>query len=135
VATRVPGDAAAGYLGLIDNYKRQTVHAAREQPTISFEEFRRQVRRCRPSDLLPESASLATVTGLTRASTVESVGARSWAIALVARESILWGNDFKRADVSEESLREIFNASSNINDGHDGASCSRRCRSTGIGLG
>jgi hypothetical protein len=114
VAKRNPGDAAAGYLGLIDNYKRQTIQAAREQPTISFEEFRRRVRRYRPSDLLPELASLATVGGIARASVVESVGARSWAIALAARESILWGNDFKRADVSEESLREIFNASNNI---------------------
>jgi len=33
---------------------------------------------------------------------------------MAARESILWGNDHQRADVTSDALRELFNASNNI---------------------
>lgn len=113
-ARTTPGEAAAGYTELLANYRRQPIKTVLESSTISFQEYRRRVRRYRPSNLLPELAALATSGGITGTPIVESVGARSWAIAMAARESILWGNDYQRADVTGDALRELFNASNNI---------------------
>lgn len=81
---------------------------------VAFAEYRKVVRRFRPSDLLPKLAQLAVVRGIEGNADISGYGAYPWAIALTARESILSGREHQRADVTSEGLRQIFNAANDI---------------------
>jgi hypothetical protein len=88
-----------------------------ERRSISFREFRQIVRRYRPSRLLPELAALAASTQLVDRGDPIFSTAPPWAIALAARESILWGNEYRRDEVTDSDLVDIFNGHNNIYEG------------------
>ena len=88
-----------------------------ERRSIRFAEFRQLVRRYRPSDLLPALGALALVGGEPPFSPQLLRNAPPWAIALAARESILWGNEYRREGVTADDLRVVFNAHNSIHEG------------------
>jgi len=111
------GIAAAGdYLTRIRHFRSFPFTNPTPIPKVTFSEFRKQVRRYRPSDLLPALARLATDGGFNPHGGLDTQGIQPWSIALVARESILWSNEYRRAEVTGDSLRKLFNACSNIYD-------------------
>lgn len=83
--------------------------------SIPFAEFRQLVRRVRPSELLP---ALAALTLADSAEPYEpsprNLNAHPWALAVAARESILWGNEHRDDTINGEYLRRLFNAFTNI---------------------
>lgn len=89
--------------------------ANQETSTISFEDFRQVVRRFPPSHLLPVLAELALV-GSEDAETRRAIQphVQPWAIATVARESVLWGNEHRSSTVTPDALRRIFNAHNRV---------------------
>ena len=86
---------------------------------VTFRDFRQIVRRYRPPDLLPRLAKLACDMGEPPYDVQRLRLISPWAIALVARESILWGNEFRRPDVTDDALRTVFNAFNNLDEDVD----------------
>jgi hypothetical protein len=116
---RVPSDptaAVTGYAAMVGRHRPWLRSAPK---TSSFDDLRQLVRRFRPSDLLPTLAALATL-GEPDEPGIGALGiyAPDWAIALLARESILRGNEFRDRGVSADDLRKLFNAHSNIYEGN-----------------
>ncbi len=82
--------------------------------TVRFEEFRQVVRRHRPSVLLPALAALTVGSGepFDRPTNLETYP--PWAVALAARESILWSNEHRNARFDGDDLRVLFNAHNDL---------------------
>lgn len=97
---------------VVRNRPHHSIGVAR--PTISFREFRQFVRQVRPSVLLPALAlvTLAEYTG--PYAEWKKYTAPPWAVALAARESILWGNEHRGDTIDGDYLRRLFNAYNNI---------------------
>ena len=99
------------------NRRHVTSRYHREPRSIRFDEFRQVVRRYRPSELLPALGELAAASSPLAGSVDDILGAPPWAIAVAARESILWGNEHRDAEVDAEALRLIFNAQNSLDEG------------------
>lgn len=83
---------------------------------VSFEEFRQVVRRYKPSELLPVLAHLAAQTANENVDLQAARTVAPWGIALIARESILWGTEHRDTPVDAKALRRLFNAYNNLYD-------------------
>lgn len=114
-----PSGITSRFLSRVQAHHRQKwLHEAtyREPRSMPFEHFRQVVRRYAPSKLLPALADLS-VASASQGGEIESMlGAPPWAIATIARESILWGNDYRRARVDEDALVAILNAHNSIHE-------------------
>ena len=97
---------ASAHVGLGDPWRN----------SVTFTEFRQVVRRYRPSELLPALARLAAQNPYDRVDLDLARTIAPWGIALIARESTLWGNEHRHAPVDQEALRRVFNA---YNDLHE----------------
>jgi hypothetical protein len=88
---------------------------ARERK-VRYGEFRQSVRRHAPSELLPVLAEIAvSQKDFEFDSSWRHVA--PWAIAAVARESMLYGNEFRTRPVSDRALRQIFSLFNQANSG------------------
>lgn len=86
---------------------------------MSFAEFRQVVRRYRPSDLLPVVAAVACESeGPPLDMNLARVMA-PWAIPVIARESVLRGNEHRKAGISPDDVRALFHAFNEISEGGD----------------
>lgn len=105
--------AIASYLGMVG--RRQLVTDPIERRAVRFADFRQVVRRQRPSVLLPALAALTLSSGepFDRPQFLRTCP--PWAVALAARESILWSNEHRGADdLNGEDLRRLFNAHNDL---------------------
>lgn len=109
------GQAALEFRGALSRIS--PVQARTDPPSISFDEFRQIVRRCRPSSLLPELGALAAAAQFAEFDDPLFQAAPPWAIALAARESILRGNEYRREQVTPSDLIDIFNGHAGIYEG------------------
>lgn len=100
-------------MGMVGRHKQWLTGPTRREST-TFKEFRQVVRRYRPSELLPALAELSLAGGEPpyKGNTLSSVP--PWATALAARESVLWGNEHRDAEVTGDSLRVLVNAHNDI---------------------
>lgn len=114
-ATMQSGQAALVFRNRVAQFR--PTWSVGDRRSISFREFRQIVRRYRPSRLLPELAALAAATQLVDRGDPMFSTAPPWAIALAARESILWGNAYRRDEVTDSDLLDIFNGHNNIYEG------------------
>lgn len=114
-AATQPGQAAAAFQKRVAQF--HPTWDLGERRSISFFEFRQIVRRYRPSLLLPELGALAAANQFVDSHEPMFKTAPHWAIGLVARESILWGNEYRRDEVTESDLIDIFNGHNNIYEG------------------
>jgi len=82
--------------------------------SIRFDEFRQIVRRHRPSDLLPAIARLAArIEGPPYDwDLIRSIP--PWGLAVLARESILWGNEHRPPGLNERDVTALLNGYSNL---------------------
>lgn len=85
-----------------------------DQRALSFREFRQVVRRRRPSDLLPALAAIAASDHESPYNVRGMGGLRPWAIALIARESVLWGNEHRKEGIATKDLVDLHNALVNL---------------------
>lgn len=85
--------------------------------SVTFAEFRQVVRRYRPSELLPVLARLAVHNPYDRVDLERARTIAPWGTALIARESILWGNEHRHTAPDEEALRRLFNAYNDLYEG------------------
>lgn len=106
---------ASEYMDAVNRHQ-PTARGQARRPRIRFADFRQIVRRFRPSNLLPVLASLATSQEGPPFSIQVLRTAPPWAIATAARESIIWGNEYRNAHVTSDDLRTIFNAHNNVDD-------------------
>lgn len=107
-------DGAVGdYLGMVARSRPWRTGPGRRE-SIPFEEFRQIIRRYRPSDLLPALAELSLASGKPPYKGTSLSAVPPWATALAARESVLWGNEHRSAEVTGESLRVIINAHNDL---------------------
>ena len=113
------GQAVSEYLQMVARHRPHRNEPHRR--SIGFNEFRQAVRRYRPSDLLPALAVLAIAGDEPPFDARFLASAPPWGIALAARESILWGNEYRRDTVSADRLRRLFNAHNNIYEDRGGA--------------
>lgn len=110
-----PSDAVNDLMNMIGDHQRIRISDPTPPRTIPFDDFRQEVRKYPPSALLPALATLALVQGdETPRPTDLILSVPPWAIALAARESVLWGNEFRSKDVNAESLRRILQAHNEI---------------------
>jgi hypothetical protein len=89
-----------------------TVHAVTQR--VRFSDVAREVRRYRPSDLLPQVAALATqISGPEQRDGWRELA--PWSLAAIARESLLGGNEHRQprtiAEVDVRRLNAFFVAS------------------------
>lgn len=89
----------------------------RRRNSMTFDQFRQVVRRFKPSELLPALAHIAARDSDERFDLDLAKTVAPWAIALIARESILWGNEHRDTPVDEKALRTLFNAHNDIYEG------------------
>lgn len=91
---------------------------------VSYSEFAQAVRRYRPSDLLPFLAAYSAERE--RLATVASAGEWfPWAIAAIAKESVLKGTEFRSSNIDGRGLRrlvDLLNRSSDVVPGQSAAS-------------
>ncbi|MEB0305826.1 hypothetical protein QN345_10980 [Cryobacterium sp. 10I1] len=76
----------------------------------SYSEFVQKVRRYKPSQLIPAIAQLSSSRPLIQTSNDEWKQATPWALAAMARESILYGNEFRPNSVNTTTIDELFDA-------------------------
>lgn len=105
--------AVADYVGMVARHRVIRMNSGPEM-SLRFGEFRQVIRRYPPSELLPALARLALVGGSPPYTAAVLSAAVPWAIALAARECVLWGNEYRNAEVTGDSLRVIMNAHNNI---------------------
>lgn len=106
------GAAVNDYVAMVARHRPYRDTSPRR--TIPFRDFRQEVRRHRPSDLLPTLAALALAGGDPPFSAQWLATMPPWAIALAARESILWGNEHRKEGVTGDDLRRLFNAHNDV---------------------
>jgi hypothetical protein len=83
---------------------------------VSYAEFAQAVRRYRPSDLLPFLAAHSAERERSSSATAAAEWF-PWSIAAIAKESVLVGSEFRRADVDGRGLRrlvDLLNRSSDL---------------------
>lgn len=109
-----PDGAVDGFVNIVGGFKP----AWETQPrrSVTFAEFRQVVRRFRPSALLPELARLSVL--LDNVSHDHPLFRTSppWAMALAARESILYSNEHRSDVLRDEDLRVLFNTHNDIHE-------------------
>lgn len=82
--------------------------------TIDFKEFRQVVRRYKPSELLPELGRQAVRNPFGQVDLQQARILAPWGIALIARESILWGTEHRDTPVDNTAMRLLSNAHNNL---------------------
>lgn len=82
----------------------------------SFGEFVQRVRRYKPSELIPVIARLSASRPLIPTRDDEWLRRPPWALAAMARESILYGNEFRGNLVNEAVLDQLFNSFAQLSD-------------------
>jgi hypothetical protein len=108
---------AGEVLAALEAHKRRMALPRRgESRQIPFSEFRQVVRRYRPSELLPALSAIAAARSQEFTAPGDLIGAPPWAIANAARESILWGNEHRRAGVTADAVIGILNAHNSIEE-------------------
>ncbi|WP_460968428.1 hypothetical protein [Pedococcus soli] len=98
--------------------RRKFTSGVVDRGAVKFDEFRQLVRRHRPSVLLPALAALTLSSGepFDRPKFVEACP--PWAVALAARESILWSNEHRGSgELDGDDLRVLFNSHNNLYEG------------------
>lgn len=85
-----------------------------EPGKVSFEQFVQVVRRRRPSDLLPALAAIAAAAPDGKYNLNSPTEFPPWAVSLIARESILRGNEHRNAGLRPKDLADLYNAHANI---------------------
>lgn len=114
-----PSAVTSRFLARVRAHQRQGwLHGVthRAPRAIPFSEFRQVVRRYPPSQLLPALADLSIARGAQDGGIESMLGSPPWAIATIARESILYGNDYRRARVDDDALVALFNAHNSIDE-------------------
>ena len=86
---------------------------------IRYSEFVQAVRRYRPSDLIPAIAQHSAERPLEQTFTDEWRARPPWALAAMARESILYGTESRSARATSATLDELFNLFSRLSDPHE----------------
>ena len=76
-------------------------------PEQWFGEFRQRVRAHRPSELLPVLARLAVAQGIPPYDVANMQPLLPWSIPVIAKESILWGNEHRDALVTQQALLRL----------------------------
>ena len=89
------------------------------QLSTTYREFRESVRRYRPSDLIPALARYSAE-AYRDSEWPDPRGNPPWAIAAIARDSILHGNDHRHAPVDKGTVRKLVGAFNNTYDKVDG---------------
>ena len=109
-----PDGAVDGFVSMVGGFKPAWETQPRRSAT--FAEFRRIVRRFRPSALLPELARLSVL--LDKVSHDHPLYRTSppWAMALAARESILYGNEHRIDVLRDGDLRVLFNTYNGLHE-------------------
>lgn len=86
------------------------------QRTVSWDEFRQEVRAYKPSDLLPligaESAALFDGRPLS----VRRARLLPWVLASIARESLAWGNEHRFRPITHETLARLCRLHENLHE-------------------
>lgn len=109
------GVAASDYLSMVARHRGRPWRVGPERDRrVPFSQFRQEVRKYRPSELLPVLAQVATVGADEPAGGTLLSSLPPWGIALMARESVLWGNEHRDAPVTGESLRRLINTHNNL---------------------
>lgn len=101
----------------VQRHKRRTVQTREPRRSVPFRDFRQLARQVRPSALLQalgEFASSDPDFGF--GGVIDGAYAPPWAVALIAREAILHGNEFRQPTVTPGYLRQLFNAHNDIAD-------------------
>lgn len=80
-----------------------------------YSEFRQMVRRYRPSDLIPALAGYSAE-AFREGEWPDPTRNPPWAIAAIARESILYGNDHRHTPVDKGTVRKLVRAFNNTYD-------------------
>ena len=83
---------------------------------LRYSTFRQSVRAFRPSDLLPAIAVGAAADAQSNGFQLEWRSSSPWALAAIARESILYGNEFRFRPITENSIRRLINEFNNVYD-------------------
>lgn len=81
---------------------------------IPFAVFRQEVRRYKPSELLPVLAQLASVDADRPVPRTLLSSLPPWGIALIARESVLWSNEHRHAPVTGDTIRRLVNTHNDL---------------------
>lgn len=108
--------AISSYFGMLA--RRKFTSGVVDRRAVRFDEFRQVVRRHRPSVLLPALSALTVGSGepFDRPKFVEACA--PWAVALAARESILWSNEHRGSgELDGNDLRVLFNSHNNLYEG------------------
>lgn len=119
---RLSGDPMAAISRFAERIQahEQRIWRGTEGRKVPFTEFRQLVRRYRPGDVLPAMAALACM-GKPDEPGIGAMGryAPDWAIALIARESVLWGNEHRTQGIGGDDFVKLFNSAANIYEGDD----------------
>lgn len=89
------------------------------QLSMAYREFRQIVRRYRPSDLIPALAGYSAE-AFREGEWPDPTRNPPWAIAAIARESILYGNDHRHTPVDRGTVRQLVGAFNKTYDKVDG---------------
>ena len=103
---RRTGEAVNHYTRMIARQRSTGVQGNRR--VVRFNEFRQVARRQSPSVLLPALAALTLGSDPFERPT-NLATCPPWAVALAARESILWSNEHRGDDLDGNDLRILFN--------------------------
>ncbi len=109
-----PGGAVDGFVNMVGGFRPGW--EAQAPRSVSFAEFRRVVRRFRPSALLPELARLSVLLDQVPQDHPLFRTSPPWAMVLAARESILYSNEHRSDVVTDDDLRVLFNTHSAIDE-------------------
>ena len=98
--------------------RRKLTSDAVERRAEKFAQFRQVVRRHRPSVLLPALATLTLSSGDPFDGPRFVEACPPWAVALAARESILWSNEHRGSEeLDGDDLRLLFNSHNDLYEG------------------
>lgn len=108
-------EAADEYLSMVHRHQSRPWRGGRERERrVPFGDFRQEVRKYRPSELLPVLAQLAVIGADKPVPGPLLSSLPPWGIALIARESVLWSNEHRHAPVSAESIRRLINTHNDL---------------------
>ena len=85
----------------------------------SCSEFVQKVRKYKPSELIPAIARLSASRPLVQTFNEEWRLRPPWALAAMARESVLYGNEHRSSPMTSGALDELFNSFAQLADPRD----------------